>query len=544
MLMKKALLIALTLGLIFAWTVPVMAIDWIAVGGFTVKNMYYKNVDFRNPTLLGGVPGSNRFLGTITSIPAAPVPIIVSGPAMVLDGLPAWGGNADPAWNDDSWFMQMRGNIFIVARASADLQGVFGIEVNSTRFGEPDPAAPPAGFPANGGYAGRWNADAVAIQVKSMFIDFKVPSLPVRLKAGIQPYMLRPAAFLYADAPGLTGNVKILAGDYAFNINPFWAIVSHGFYSEAWALGGSTLIPTDWTTSDDGNFFGVDFNAVIGEIKPGVFFAMQRQGQLYNSAGTNEGNRNLWWLGAYADAKFGGLGLNLDFIYNGGYDQWENGTINVTDVADVIPLNISTSRTYSVRHEGLLFRGVASYTVNKFTFGVGGLYGTGDDLDTLDKNEAFKVPYRSEAAKFNDDFVVLTGDFGLRQPYGTQNVGGLYKAWSSPGQGVWYVRGFADYAVTDWLKLKVNGGYIGDTCQGHANEAFAIRGGDEFGTDQDDDQSVGWEFDAGVQISIYKNLYLDSAFGYLVAGKALAGQIYGYRAQDPWVWASTLTYQF
>jgi hypothetical protein len=541
--MKKALLIAVTLGLICAWTVPAMAIDWIAFGGFTVKNMYYKNVDFRNPTFLGGVPGSTRFVGSITSVPAAPVPVLVSGPIMVADGLPSWGGSNDPAWNDDSWFMQMRGNIYIVARASADLQGVFGIEVNSTRFGEPDPAAPPAAFPANGGFAGRWNADAVAIQVKSMYIDFKVPAVPVRLKVGIQPFRERDNVFLYADAPGITGNVRIAAGDYLFNINPFWAIMNHGFYTTTWALGGSTLVPTDWTTSDDGNFFGVDVNAVLGDIKPGIFFAMQRQGQLYNSA-TGEGNRNLWWIGPYVDAKVGPVALNLDFIYNGGYDQWESGVINVQDIADVIPLGLSTPRAYSVRHDGFLFRGVAALTMNKFTFGVGGLYGSGDNLNSLDKYEGFKVPYRSEATKFNDDFVVLTGDYGLRQPYGTQNVGGLYKAWSSPGQGVWYVRGFMDYAVTDWLKLKFNAGYIGDTAQGRAIETFGIRGGDEFGTDQDDDQSVGWELDTAVQVNIYKNLYLDSAFGYLIAGKALAGQYLGYRAQDPWVWATTLTYQF
>jgi hypothetical protein len=525
MLMKKALLIALTLGLICAWSVPAMAIDWSALGGFTIKNMYYKNVDFRNPTFLGGVPGSNRFIATRTTAPF----LVLSGPTNALFG------SLDPAWNRESWWLQMRGNIYILAKASQDLQGVFGIEVNSTRFGESDPAA----LGASGGFAGRWNADAIAISVKSMYIDFKVPAIPVRLKAGILPLQLRNPVFLYADAAGITGNVKLDLDPVLININPFWAVISHGVAT----LGTTAGIYSDWTTSDDGNLFGVDMNVAIGDIKPGAFFAMQRQSQLYNSA-TGEGNRNLWWVGAYADAAFGPVGVTLDYIYNGGYDSRESGTINVTDLMAPIPLDIATNRTFGVRHEGWIARGVLSLTVNKIKFGVGGLYGTGDNLSTLGKNEAFMAPYRSEATKFNDDFVVLTGDFGLRQPFGTSNVGGLFKPWSTPGQGVYYVRAFADFAVTDWLKLKVNGGYIGDTCRGYRFESYAIRGGDEFGTDADNDDSIGWEIDAGVQINIYKNLYLDTAFGYLIAGKALAGQYLGYRAQDPWVWATTLTYQF
>jgi opacity protein-like surface antigen len=446
----------------------------------------------------------------------------------------------------------MRGDIFIVARASADLQGVFGIEVNSTRFGEGDTAfnsyTGTAGV--GSGLAGRWNADAIAIQVKSMYIDFKVPALPVRLKVGIQPFQLRNPVFLYADAAGVTGNIKIPAGDYVFNINPFWAVQSHGTVKNItmpFIVGNAitNVTPTDWTTADDGNFFGVDLNAVIGDIKPGVFFAMQRLSQVYNNTlfvspsppapaavyYSGEGNQNLWWLGAYVDGKVGPVDFTGDFIYNGGYDEWESGAIYLSDPSSATPTGFGT---YSKRHEAWITRLVAGYNLNKLRVGMGFLYGTGDNFATADKQEGFVLPYRSEAAKFNDDFVVLTGDWGLRQPYGTQNVGGLFKAWSSVGQGVWYIRAFADYAVTDWLKLKVNAGYIEDT----------VKSGDEFGGDANNDQQIGWELDAGVQINIYKNLYLDTTFGYLIGGKALLGQTGGLRAQDPWAWATVLSYVF
>ncbi len=549
--MKKALLIAVTLGLICAWTVPAMAIDWIAFGGFTVKNMLYKNIDYRSPVFLGGVPGGpGRVVSADSRIStAAPFTTFVTGYVTSPAG---W---ADPARNETAWWLQMRGDIYIVARASADLQGVFGIEVNSTRFGEQDSQfLQYTGSSGLGsGLAGRWNADATAIQVKSMYIDFKVPALPVRLKVGIQPFQLRNPVFLYADAAGVTANIKIPAGDYIFNINPFWAMQNNGIFANqnnSFILGQTitNMQPTDWTTADNGNFFGVDFNAVIGDIKPGMFFAMQRLGQLYTknwdfgAAGINqaEGSQNMWWLGAYVDGKIGPIDFTDDFIFNGGYDQWRNGLIFVSDAGALTPLggnSISSAlpyNAYSKRHEAWITRHVVGYNMNKLRVGMGFLYGTGDNLATTDRQEGFMGPYRTESAKFNDDFVVLTGDWGLREPYGTQNVGGLFKAWSYTGQGVWYIRGFADYALTDWLKLKVNAGYIEDT----------VKSGDEFGGDANNDQAIGWELDAGVQINIYKNLYLDTTFGYLIGGKALLGQAGGLRAQDPWAWATVLSYVF
>jgi hypothetical protein len=451
--------------------------------------------------------------------------------------------------------MEMRGDIYIVARASADLQGVFGIEVNANRFGAQD--AQFSSYTGSAGWgsglAGRWNADAIAIQVKSMYIDFKVPALPVRVKVGIQPFQLRNPVFLYADAAGVSANIKIPAGDMVFNINPFWAVQNHGIFANqnnAFILGDTitNVVSTDWTTADDGNFFGVDFNAVIGDIKPGVFFAMQRLGQVYTKnwnltpfgVGIDQaqGSQNMWWLGAYVDGKIGPVDFTGDFIYNGGYDQWRNGLIFISDAGGLTPIGTAPGgipwNAYSRRHEAWLTRAVVGLNVDKVRVGMGFLYGTGDNLGTKDKQEGFMAPYRTESAKFNDDFVVLTGDWGLREPYGTQTTGGLFKPWSYTGQGVWYVRAFADFAATDWLKLKVNGGFIGDT----------VKHGDEFGGDANDDGQIGWEIDGGVQINIYKNLYLDSAFGYLIGGKALLSQAGGNRAQDPWAWQTVLTYVF
>jgi hypothetical protein len=562
MLMKKALLVALALGLI-CWAVPAMAVDWMVIGGFTVKSDVYKNVDLRSPVYMGGVPGSFRITGSEPVYPG-----FTTSPGGLLALLAAEPSLEDPAWNRTSWFVQMRGDIYVIAKASEDLKGVFGIEVNSRRFGDADSTYIPyyPGQNGNQGAAGRWNADAIAVQVKSMYIDFKVPMIPLWFKVGIQPFQLRNPVFLYADGAGVWGSLKLDFDPVLLKINPFWAKIwgtpALAGTQPGTGLPNQAFVPTDWTTADDANFFGVDINATIGGFKPGVFFAMQRLGHLYEMpAGVpnpligatpgGDGWSNMWWLGAYLDATIGPVSFTGDFIYNGGNEGVTSGWINVNDPASPFhgTNNIGYFTHQGIRHEAVIARGVASYKMNKLTFGLGALFGTGDNPTTVGKDEGYHVPMNSEAAFFNDDFVVLTGDWGLRQPFGTDNVGGLFKPWSNVGAGVWYVRAFADYQVLDWLKLKGNVGYIGDTVSHgdvFSTSAVFFR---TFGANvvqplEEGGDSIGWELDAGVQVNIYKNLFWDSAFGYLIGGKALLQQWGGYRAQDPWMLTTVLTYQF
>ena len=520
--MKKALLIALTLGLICVWAVPAMAIDWSATGAINVLSAFYKNMDERLPIYLGGPPGSNDFGFGV--------------------------GPADPAWNQENWWLQNRLQLFVTARASQDLYGTIGFEIDSARWGEAE-AAPGSNTAHT---IGKWNADAVAITVKSMFIDFKVPNAPVWFRAGIQPYILRPWVLLCDDAAGISARVALKAGDVKIGINPFWAVMSKGgwFITPAGPLAG-TAVPgaaTDQTTADDANLFGVDLNATIGPAKLGTYFIYQNRPKRYDTV-AGAGDSKQWWVGPYVDVKMGPLAATLDFVYNGGYEVWDKGTITIFERAN--PLNVAPApQGFSRRHQGMLFRGEASYTMNKFRIGLGALYGTGDDPSTKDVDEGYNVNFNGETAPVQRDFLIVGGDWGLNVPFGaTTTIIGFYKPWSSYGQGIWHVRGFADYQVTEWLKLLVNAGYIGDT----------VKHGDQFGRDMiapgvpDDDDSIGWEIDVGAQIKIYRNLTLSTAFGYLIGGKAVLSMggfsltgapVPGGRAQDPWAWVTSLSYVF
>jgi hypothetical protein len=511
--MKRALLFILAFMLVLVTVSPAVAIDWSATGALNILSVYYKNMDLRLPVWLGGPYGMNDFGFGV--------------------------GPADPGWNKQNWWIQNRMQLYLSARASQDLYGVMGLEIDSNRWGDADSTTG-----NNAHTIGRWNADAVAITVKHMYIDFKVPYAPAAwLRVGIQPYWLRPWVTLCVDGAGVSSRIALKAGDVKVGINPFWGVIKHGAYAAPWPGGGSTLVPTDWTTADDQNLFGVDFNAATGPVKGGLYFIYQARKQLYDTP-TGEGDSKQWWIGPYVDLKAGPLAATLDFVYTGGYEEWQSGSITIFDVRN--PRNVAPGpQGWSRKHDGLLVRGEASYTINKFRFGVGALYGTGDNPHTTDVDEGYTVPYNSETAPVNSDFLILCGDWGLSVPFGaTTTIVGFYKPWASAGQGVWYVRGFADYQVNDWLKLLFNTGYIGDT----------VHNGDEFGRDADDDDSIGWEIDVAAQIKIYRNLTFSTAFGYLIAGKALSmgngynpqgGQVPGgFRPQDPWAWVNSLSFVF
>jgi hypothetical protein len=504
MRMKKALLFMIALILGLAAASSAMATDWSAQGAINILSAYYKNMDLRMPVYLGGPPGMNDFGFGV--------------------------GPADPAWNRDSFWVQQRMQLYITARASQDLSGTIGFEIDSHRWGDTDTSI--TGSTTTLALAhniGRWNADAVAITVKHMYIDFRVPQVPVWFRAGIQPYYLRPWVMLCDDGAGISSRIALKAGDVKIGINPFWAVISHG----STTLAGVPNIPTDWTTADDSNLFGVDTNVSVGPIKGGLYFIYQARKQLYDSA-VGEGDSKQWWIGPYLDMKMGPVAATLDFVYNGGYEQWQSGTIFIFNRSNPLQFTPPFPQGYSSRHQGFLFRGEASYTINKLRIGMGGLYGTGDDPTTFDKDEGFNVNFNGETAPVQRDFLIVGGDWGLVVPFGaTTTIVGFYKPWSSYGQGIWHVRGFADYQLLSWLKLLVNAGYIGDT----------VKHGDEFGRDANDDKSIGWEIDVAAQVKIYQNLTLSSAFGYLIGGKALS-MAGGWRPQDPWAWVTTLSFVF
>lgn len=468
--MKKGLLVLMISGLMVALAAPAMAVDWSAGGYIRIGTAYYKNIDHED-----GVP------------------------------LPT-----NAAWNEDNAWVQMRTRVKLTARASEDLYGVLYFEMDSTRWGEADTGR---------NAMGAWNADQVAVEVKNVYIDFRVPpKLPIWIRAGVQNIKIRPNVFFERDAAGITARIKI--DPIKLAITPMYLKRFEGL---------------DHTQADDRDFYAIDLNLPIGPVQVGGYFLWDAVRQWP----TNEDDGHFWWLGAYSDGSIGPVQYNLDFSYSGGTHDF--------DTAPDIDI------------EGWLVRVAASYVWNKLTVGAGGWYSSGDDYDTTDfEGYALPEPQSGAPGAPNEDILILMGGWygtGGMNDDGPSFVGayGRYGWPASPSPtgsqfgGFWYIRCFADYQVFNWLKIGGQIAYIGDTSK--HGDTFGTSREAPFGpTDLNDNSEIGWEFDIGASIKVYKNLTYNLAFGYLIAGDALdhwdTGSGTNASGQDPWAFITRLEYKF
>ena len=451
--MKKVWLGALVFALGVALAAPAMAIDWSATGFIGVAGFYYKNI----PSKVENPPGST------------------------------WA--AQDWYNDENTFWQERVRLKLTARANENLYGVIYFEMDSWKWGEKKKESP--GFPRNS--IGVWGADQASVEVKNAYLDFKVPQLPVWLRAGVQPYAIRPVVFMYADGPGITGRAKI--EPIKLTISGGWGKVYEG---DVWR-------------SEDWDIYFLLLDLPVGPVKVGGYWLYQDVREI------TDGKSDEWhmhWLGLYSDGKIGPVKYNFDFAYD--FGDYDAGDID---------------------YSGWFIRGVLTYFSGNFDVGLGVMYASGDDVTDPDDYEAFIRPYGSEATAINNDSVIFGGWY--------TSFAGLGKIWLSwPSNyggymsGMWGVRAFADWQALSWLKLGFQVWYWGDT----TDEA------DTFGTDAEDDDDIGVEIDVGAQVKIYKNLTWRTAFGYLVAGDALDQLDPVTRGSDspddPWVLATSLVYTF
>jgi hypothetical protein len=467
--MKKALLIALALGMVAAWAVPAMAVDLTASGAINIGANFGRNVETYVPYLYPSVFAAPPF------------------------------GNSQYL-NHTFDYIDMRALLSFKVAASADLYGVFTFEFNSDRFGETGTN----GLGLSG--MGKWGADATTIQVKNLYIDFRVPpELPVWMRVGIQTFMIRPTLFLYADAAGASARVKIEPINMDINL----------MYAKPYDIN-------DYTAVDNGEFYALDMSVPIATVKPGAFFAYEN----LRAGGPNPDDTQLWWIGAYLTGMVPVGNINLqptfDFIYSG-------GVVHNDTIADV-------------NYGSFVVRGTLAAVMDKLEIGLGGMYVEGEDASTTD-SERFQLPRQfSEADYLSGETVIWNGSWGDTLANGLRGPAMSFQYTSI--LGYWYVRGYAWYAFTNWLKVGGQVAFIGDT-EKHQDciNALSSTNGVNSNGDADDDHNIGWEFDAGVQLKLYKNLKLNTVFGYLFAQKALSlGG--GVEPEDPWLLRTILIYTF
>lgn len=507
--MKKMLMIALALGLVVALAAPAMATDWSARGHIFVGGAIHRTVPAAGP-------------------PQFPAIFLLNFPPIVNPVSSLFPGSDN--WNDTSAWVRMGANLTITARQSEDLYGVLGFNMSSSRWGEYDTDFTNAGSWYR---QGQDDSGTASVLINEMFIDFRVPpKLPIWLRIGAQPFVIRPWLVVNTVGPGLTARAMI--DPIKLSINAGWAKKWEGY---------------DWDCDDVDAFFA-DIAIPIGPVRIGGFMWYEDHGVFlgtatffppiaYPDSGARD-SAEMYWLGFYADGKIGPVGLQFDFVYNGGdinYDaDWSPG-VQDQDI------------------EAWVVRGVLDVSpMDRLKVGIGALYASGLDMGDNDIEEYQSVNGpegfgRQQGLPALQDFLLLTdGCMGIvpfRGP-GVSFLGGP----ASVG-GVWYIRGFADFMATDWLRLVANFGWIGDTRDGGNKFGNPVTGGaqDPPGSGVlEDDDDIGFEMDFGFNIALYKNLQWGVGFGYMFAGSALdqynPATVSNDDPNDPWAITSAILYTF
>ncbi len=232
----------------------------------------------------------------------------------------------------------------------------------------------------------------------------------------------------------------------------------------AYPAGDTTRYPTpDW------NLFGTWITAKVAglNISPYAFYRVLKD------------DKPMWGGLRIAGAPISGLDLALEFAMMMG----DNGA--------------------GVSYAGMHGMGKVSYSTGPISFGFAGLYFSGDDGTTTDKNEAYESP---TWGPYTFGFYKWWPGFGVCQTLRSQYGFSLLAPWTDD--------------VTNNIVIDVNAGYkMGD---------LSIRL-DFFkyqavwaptGTDKD----KGMEFDLLLLYKYSKTLDMGATFGYYLPGKYFAGE--------------------
>lgn len=387
--MKKAWLWGLAIVLGLALAAPAMAIDWSATGFMSTGFYITRNVE---ASAYSPPPTFDKYVGSPGGDPTAV-------------------GAITEDWDD---FVKMRSRLKVTARANENLYGVMYFEMDAMSY--------PWGSTGSGegDNIGNWGADEEAVEIKNVYVDFRIPGIetPVWARVGVQPFAIRPLVFLYADGAGITGRAKFDVDDGKLSLGAGW-----GKIREYDKMG----------SYDADLYYGIlDYKKKgFGFGLYGVFQFMDRRG--------GQDDFELWWVGAYSDGKVGPVNYNFDFVYDGGSDDQRD-----------------------VDYSGWLVRAVVTYPYEEFKFGLGGIYVSGNDVSDSDDYTEFKAPFWSEAAGINNDSAIVIGgwctSFAAVGDAGFHNPGVTYvRDW----MGIWGVRLFAEYKALDWLTLMGQVSYWG-----------------------------------------------------------------------------------
>jgi len=411
---------------------------------------------------------------------------------------------------------------YLESRSRLKFDAVYGKEVSGTIFFEMDGTWGNADGTRNS--FGYWSGDRAAVEVKNIYIDWSPAFIPVptTMRVGLQGFNFRPYMLIGTDGMGLSTAFKI----DPVTINPFWYKAAEG---------------TNYV-SDDTDVYGLHANVKISTITVGGYGLMYNmRGYPYDAMTPSASySAKMWWFGVYADGKLGPVNFNADVIYDDG---------NVDDMK--VPTN------EKVKYSGAVGRLKLEFPWEKFAFGAQGLYATGADKEKTSssglpgtatstgvassKVKSWVGPPASESAAWFGESLVFYSCWINRGNTGISNTDNYGRLHNGGFGGTWFTKLYASVMPVDYMKLTLQGLYIGDT----------TKHGDTIGLRQEggvykDEKTIGWEGDVIGEFTITKQLKYTIGAGMLAPGKALSfwDGASNTKPKAPWIVTSMFVYNF
>lgn len=399
------------------------------------------------------------------------------------------------------------------------VRAVLGFEADSYNFGErpfseaESNGAASYGNPAPAGGFGRMGVvgtDTIQLKIMHAFLEFVVPTTPVKVAVGLQPYNIGGVLFMSKDVPGIT-----VTADFApHKIELYW-------WREADAnlntYGVDDMYGAQWTMAQKlFNIYAYGFYK--NDLTSGNTM------QAWSDAG-NFYDDHPYWFGIGGGYRPGNWDFSGQFIYNGG--KRENK-------------GVKQDQDYSA-WQGMVS---AKYRIGPGLAVVGDLfYSTGNDAGDGSKIKRFTMPISAKAGNPSESLWGMGADRSVFYFFNwdLNYVSGRVLDYT----GEYFGNLRVEYNPTPWVNLNFNWLYIGDTSSGSAADVIAGRGpiNSPVGARQDSDKSYcGQELDVIAKIKIYEPLYYNIGAGYFFPGDVF--DTAGRSADNGWALNTKLIYVF
>jgi hypothetical protein len=307
---------------------------------------------------------------------------------------------------DRQRFVDQRLRLFTSVAANENVKAVLGLEVDNVWGRQKLTAA----SPVDNKEIGALGSDAKAqLEIKHLYLDFKLPGLGANVKAGTQAFNFGRGLVINDDAAGLQATIPCPAipGNI---LSLYWIKPVEG------AINRKT---------DDSDFYGLKYSLKAGDVSVAPYLG-------WLTAGTNSfyGDEvDSFYLGVDVDGKAGDLGYGLTAIYN----MWETGSATDRDGSSIA---LIAKADYTMGDTKLMAE-VARY----------------GDKDNGGEFASLKDPAAAATGPINNFSEIITGGMYTSNA-GNVNVGGATNLYSA---NYLYLKAGAKQKLSDAMSVS---GYV------------------------------------------------------------------------------------